>query len=205
MTYIISTPVSENEEFTIYKPVGGDNISFISGTSSDTKSYDLFKIKNDNAYWQSVYTTSGYNATDETLQSGSTDVYLLRLKAGKTVEIEYYHWNDFYDSQTSDYHDLRVTLVPVSDGTEANCKTDDATYGEVTFEEKWYTPHRAGLNTSYATETMIAIIKNTQSSAQCLAITLRNNGSGDFSGGNGTSDTTGKRSSKCWLKITQLD
>lgn len=206
MTYIAFTPPNENEKIKIYKPVGSDNVSFLSGQNSDLNSYDLFKIKSgDNAYWEETYTTTGYTATELTLQSGSSDVYLLQLKAGKTIELEYYHWNDFYDSQNSDYHDLRATLVPVSDGTEANCKINDSTYGEVTFEEKWYAPHRAGQNTSYAASTMIAIIKNTQTTSQCIAITFRDNSDSlSFSGGN-SSATTGKRSSKCWLKITELE
>lgn len=206
MTYIAFTPPSQNEKIKIYKPVGSDNVSFISGSGADPDkfSYDLFKIKSgDNAYWEETYTTAGYTATELTLQSGSSDVYLLQLKAGKTIELEYYHWNDFYDTQNSDYHDLRATLVPISDGTETNCKINDSTYGEVTFEEKWYAPHRAGLNTSYAASTMIAIIKNTQASSQCIAITFRNNQSADYSVTN--TGANGKRSSKCWLKITELE
>lgn len=205
MTFIYSPPPSNTQKYALYKPQGTQTECYIGGASSDLNSYDMIRCKNGaNNHWDATHVSSGFNAT-EIVDMPDGTLSLLLLKPNRKVLIEYSLVLSLYETQASDFHEIRLTLVPNHNSSVTADMVNDATNGEVTFSTIWSTRYTAGLNTSYETNELHTIIENTQSSSMALAFTLRDNALLNRSGGDSTLSTKGYISDRSYLKVIQLD
>lgn len=205
MTFIYSPPASDTQKYALYKPQGTANFCRIGGVSSDLNAYDMIRWKsNTNNYWNTTHISTGFNATEIIAMPNGNYSHVF-LKPNRKVMIEYSLVLSLYEAQTSDYHQVRVTLVPNHNSSTTADKINDTNYGEVSFDTLWSTRYTAGLNTFYETKALHAIIENTQSSSMAFAFTLRDNSSLNRSGGNTVPSTLGVVSDRSYLKVIQLD
>ena len=205
MTFIYSPPPSNAAKYVIYKPQGTQTKCRIGGSTSDVKAYDMIRWKDGvNNYWTTSTITSGFNATEVIAMPNGNHSNVF-LKPDRKVMIEYSLVLSLYDSQATDYHKIRLTLVPNHNSAESSDLIDDVNYGEVSFDTIWKTLYAAGQNTTYETKQLHAIVENTKSASMAFAFTLRDNAALDRSGGDSSNSTFGYVSPKSYLKVTQLD
>lgn len=205
MTFIYSPPSSDTQKYALYKPQGTANFCRIGGASSDLNAYDMIRWKsNTNNYWNTTHTSTGFDATEIIAMPNGNWSHVF-LKPNRKVLIEYNLVLPLYETQTSDFHQIRLTLVPNHNSSTTVDKINDINYGEVSFDTIWSTRYTAGLNTFYETKALHAVIENTKSSSMAFAFTLRDNSSLNRSGGDSTFNTLSYLSDKSYLKVIQLD